>query len=186
MKTLVEYFQDLPDSRREAGQRHTLDFSLIIIIMALMSGYIGIRAMGDFAERNKEALITRLKPKKPRVPSFSTLRRILLNIDFKKLKEAFYQWSLQYVAIGSEDYFSIDGKSIKSTLSNYDKDTQDFISLVTVFSHKRKQVLNQQKFHNKKKSEIAIVEELIEELDLEGITLTMDALHCQKNSKKNT
>ena len=183
-KSLIEFLRELPDNRRGAGQRHTIEFGLIIIIMSIMSGYIGIRAMGDFAKRNKKDLIKYLKPLKPRVPSFSTLRRILLQVDFKELKEVFYRWSIQYVEIGKDEYYSIDGKSIKSTLSNYSESMQDFISIVTVFNQKQKQVITQQSYHNKKQSEISIVQELLEELDLKGRTITMDALHCQKNSKK--
>jgi hypothetical protein len=184
-KSLLEFLKELPDRRRGAGQRHKQEFGLIIIIMSMMSGYIGIRAMGDFAERNKEELIKALKPLKPRVPSFSTLRRILLQLDFRQLAVLFHQWATQYEELEDEAYYSIDGKSIKSTANNYFNDMQDFVSLVSVFSHKRKQVIAQQKFHNKKVSEIGIVKELLEVLDLEGKTITMDALHCQKNSKKN-
>lgn len=179
-KSLLEFLQQLPDKRRGAGQRHQLDFGLIIIIMSMMSGYVGIRAMGDFAERNKEELIRIFNPKKPRVPSFSTLRRLLLQLDFVELREIFYQWSIQYVESKDGQYYSIDGKSIRSTVSNSNDAKQNFISIVTVFSQNRKQVLSQQKFQSKKTSEIGVVQSLIEELDLEGITLTMDALHCQK------
>lgn len=176
-KSLIEYLGELPDRRRGAGQRHQLDFNLIIIIMSMMSGYTGIRAMGDFAERNKESLIALLKPKKPRVPSFSTLRRTLLQVDFDELNTIFYQWSKQYI---EDDYYAIDGKSIRSTVENYHDSQQDFVSMVTVFSHRRKQVLAMQHYQNKKGSEIGIVQSLLEELDLEGKTITMDAMHCQK------
>ena len=179
-KSLVEYLKQLPDKRRGAGQRHQLDFGILIIIMSIMSGYVGIRAMGDFAEKNKEQLIKILKPKKPRVPSFSTLRRLMMQLDFSELRHIFYQWSLQYVDYTEGEYFAIDGKSIRSTVKNGTNEKQNFISMVTVFSQNRKQVLSQQKFQSKKASEINIVQGLIEELDLEGITLTMDALHCQK------
>jgi hypothetical protein len=179
-KSLLEFIKGLPDKRRGAGQRHQLEFGILIIIMSMMSGYIGIRAIGDFAERNKAALIESLKPKKPRVPSFSTIRRIMLQLNFAELREIFYQWSLQYVEPKEEEYYSIDGKSIRSTVTNIHDEKQNFISMVTVFSQNRKQVLTQQKYQNKKISEIGIVQGLIEELDLQGITLTMDALHCQK------
>jgi hypothetical protein len=182
-KSLLNYFEELSDYRRGAGQRHSQELSLIIIVMSLMSGYIGIRAMGDFVERNRDDLIKFLKPKKPRVPSYSTLRRILLHLDFKELKQVFTQWSSQYVEIAEYEYLALDGKGIKSTVKDYNSEMQDFISLVSVFSQKRKQVLNQQFFHSKKASEIPIVQELLQELDLEGKTVTLDALHCQKNSK---
>jgi len=179
-KSLLELIRSLPDNRRGAGQRHQLEFGVLIIIMSMMSGYISLRAMGDFAERNKDALIIALKPKKPRIPSFSTLRRLLLQINFSELKDIFYQWSLQYVDPTGEEHYSIDGKSIRSTVTDGKNEKQNFISMVSVFSQKRKQVLTQQKYQNKKNSEIGVVQGLLEELDLQGITLTMDALHCQK------
>jgi len=183
-KSLIEFIRELPDKRRVAGQRYQLEFGVILIIMSMMSGYIGIRAMGDFVERNKEDLIAVLKPKKARVPSFSTLRRLMIQLDFKELKEIFYRWSMQFVEANGEAFYSIDGKSIRSTVSNSQDEKQNFISMVTVFSQNRKQVLTQQKYQSKKTSEIGIVQGLIEELDLEGITLTMDALHCQKKQSK--
>lgn len=179
-KTLLDYLKELPDSRRGAGRRHNQAFSLLIIIMSIMSGYTGIRAMGDFVERNKEDLKKAFKPKNDRIPTYSTLRRIMLKVDFTKLKELFYQWSIQGIDTSKDNYYSIDGKSIRSTVSNGKNSNQNFISMVTVFCQNRKKVLTQQKYQNKKISEISIVQELIEELDLEGITLTMDALHSQK------
>jgi hypothetical protein len=179
-KSLIEYFSELHDVRRKEGRRHSLEFVLIIVVMAIMSNYVGYRAFGDFAKRNKDSLIKHLKPKKPRVPSFLTIRKVLQSIDFKQLTDLFTQWSLQYVEIGKEDYFSIDGKSIRSTVSEYGGEFQNFVSIVSIFSQKSKQVLTQQKYQNKKESEIDVVLDLLEQLDLTGKTITLDALHCQK------
>ena len=41
-----------------------------------------------------------------------------------------------------------------------------------------------EKIENKKESEIPVVRKLIKLLDLEGVTFTMDALHCQKATVK--
>ena len=54
------------------------------------------------------------------------------------------------------------------------------MSFVSVFSHKRGQVLKTAKLENQKRSEIPTVRELIEALDLQGVVVTLDALHCQK------
>lgn len=184
-KSLFEFLAEIPDFRRKAGKRHDLKFNIAIIIMSVMSGQCGIRAIGEFAKNNKKELIKRLKPPKDRIPSYSTIRRTLLGVEFNELSNAFYKWAVNYVAILEKEWVSIDGKAIKSTLTDYNKDCQDFISLVTVFSHKRRIALANKDYQNKKKSEINIVEELIEMLDLEGTIISLDALHCQKNSKKN-
>ena len=50
--------------------------------------------------------------------------------------------------------------------------------------YKKKEILCLEKMENKKESEIPIVRNLIKMLDLEGITFTLDALHCQKETLK--
>lgn len=184
-KSLQEYFKELQDIRRIQGRRHSLDFTLTIILMATMSNYHGYRAIGDFAECNKDDLIKYLKPSKPRVPSYSTIRRVLMSLDFNHFKEIFFNWATQYIDINQEDYLSIDGKSIRSTLSDYSTAYQDFVSIVSVFSQRQKQVLAMEKYHNKKVSEISLVQDLLEQLDLQGKTITLDALHCKKNYKND-
>ncbi len=47
-------------------------------------------------------------------------------------------------------------------------------------SHQRKLVLAVKMMENKHESEINVVRELIELLDLTGVVFTFDALHCQK------
>lgn len=41
-----------------------------------------------------------------------------------------------------------------------------------------------EKIENKKESEIPVVQKLIKMLDLEGVTFTLDSLHCQKETVK--
>ena len=47
-------------------------------------------------------------------------------------------------------------------------------------SHQRKLVLGVQMMENKQESEINVVRDLINLLDLTGVVFTFDALHCQK------
>jgi len=64
-----------------------------------------------------------------------------MNVDFDLLNQAFSQWALGYVTIEKDDWLSIDGKSIKSTFENYSSSYQNFVSMVSVFSQKRGQVI---------------------------------------------
>ncbi|NEO44054.1 MAG: hypothetical protein F6K55_07915 [Moorea sp. SIO4A3] len=75
---------------------------------------------------------------------------------------------------------SVDGKSLKNTVSDYDKAQQNFMSLVSVFSQKRGKVVAVQEMVYKKVSEITVVRNLLESLDLKGYVFTIEALHCQK------
>ena len=177
---LVEELSSIKDPRRGAGQRHELSFVLLIVIMSTMSGCFGYRAIEDFILRNKKDLIRYFKPKKGRLPSFSTVRRVMMNIDFENFTYTFYQWSKKYVSIEKGDWLSIDGKAIRGTFSKSDTCKQDFISLISVFSDKRGTILSSGKISQSKESEIPKVKTMIRLLDIEGVVFTIDALHCQK------
>ena len=67
--SLVALLGTINDPRRGQGKMHSLDHILIIIIMALMSGYFGVRATGDFVEKHEKELIALLKPRIKRLPA---------------------------------------------------------------------------------------------------------------------
>ncbi len=179
-KSLIDYLKQIPDSRNPHGCRHPLWLVLLIIIMGMMSGYWGYRQLGRFVERHRRALIQLLEIPQARVPSYSTLRRVMLQLDYHQLQMVFNQWSQQYSLIPSSEWISLDGKSLKNTVSNYDNAQQNFINCVSAFSHQRGLVLGVKMMENKLESEINVVRDLIELLDLTGVVFTFDALHCQK------
>jgi hypothetical protein len=183
-KNLIEILSTINDPRRGAGQRHNLVVVLLIVIMATINGYFGYRAMGDFVLRNRKDLLKQLKLKKKRLPSFSTIRRIILGVDFNELSEVFLLWSKGYVKIESGDWLNIDGKGIKGTVSDIHSSQQNFINLVSVFAEKRGMVIFSGKVINSKESEIPMVRKAIEVLDIEGVVFTLDALHCQKKRQQ--
>jgi hypothetical protein len=181
---LLEIFSAIPDSRRAQGRRHELGLILLITTMSIMSGYIGYRAIGDFMRRNREDLLRILKPKKNILPSFDVVRQVLISIDFNALSSQFYKWSKQYVKIDKNEWISIDGKAIGGTVSNSNTLNQNFVSLVSVYCSRQKLVIANAQLSNNKESEIPVVQQLIEMLHLQGVTFTLDALHCQKKRQK--
>lgn len=177
---LLYYFATIKDPRRLQGQRHELQLILLLTLMSIMSGYIGYRAIGDFIKRNRTDLLAILKPKKGRLPSFDVVRQVLINIDFKEVSEQFHNWAKQYITISKQEWVSIDGKAIGGTVANGHNIDQHFVSLVSLYCSKQKLVFGNAAVCNSKESEIPVVRQLIEALDLEGVTFTLDALHCQK------
>lgn len=181
---IIELIKTLQDYRRKQGQRHSLEVVLLIIIMAIMAGAKGERAIARFAENNKKDLIKTLKIKRKEIPSRYVFKGIIKNIDFYELQNIFYRWSLKIVKIKEKDVVSIDGKAIKGTVKNPHDKFQNFVSLVSVFASKRKQVLTTAKIDTQKENEIPKVQELITMLDLKDVTFTLDALHCQEKTVK--
>ena len=178
-KSVLDFLKEIPDTRRQAGRRHKQEFVLLIVLMAIMSGYYGYRAIGDFIERNRKDLLEYLQPPKNRLPSFFTVRRVLQGLDYVALSTQFYKWSQSYIELDEWEWLSIDGKAIGGT-SNKKDGYQNFVSMVSVFVSRQKMVLANGKLINSKESEIPLVQKLITALDLEGVIYTLDALHCQK------
>ena len=172
----------LEDHRRAQGRMHELRFTLILAIMSTMSGFHSLRAMGDFIEKNRKELIKTFKPKNDKLPSYLTINRVLQDIDFDKLTKIFHEWAISFVKIEDSEWISIDGKAIGGTVSALRNKRQKFVNLISVFSSKRKQVIQVGKINNGKESEIPKARELIKMLNLENVIFTMDALHCQKKT----
>jgi hypothetical protein len=183
-KSIVEFFEKIPDARRGAGQRHNQTLILVLVLMSTMSGCFGYRATGDFIRRNREALLKHLKPHKGRLPSFDTVRRVVMNMDFSEVSRQFKAWAAQYIVLKKGEWIAVDGKAIAGTsVVQREGQKQDFISLVSVYCSQQKIVLANGELRNAKQSEIPVVQSLIEALHLQHVVFTLDALHCQKKQR---
>jgi len=177
---LLEALAQVPDFRAPRGRRYPLQLILLLVIMGTISDCLGYRALEDFARRHHEALVERLKLPPMRFPSDSTFRRVMMGIDFTQLAQVFTNWIGDWMPTQEHDWLGVDGKSIKATVTNYDKAYQDFVNVVSVFSSRQGIAIALQQFRNKESSEIAVVQALLTTLQLEGVVFTFDSLHCQK------
>jgi predicted transposase YbfD/YdcC len=180
-KSIIDYLKEVPDPRGAQGSRDDLWQILLIIIMGIMSGHKDYRPLERFVERHRRSLIKLLALKHGTVPSYSTLRRMMIDVDYAALNSAFNNWAQEQprprgAAIAG------DGKSLRNTVSNGDNDKQNFISMVSLFSQEQGVVVATAIMENKKESEICVIQQLLSQLNLENHVFTMDALHCQKKT----
>ena len=179
-KSLLSLLRNMTDFRRNEGKIHDLEIIIMIILMAIMSGHTNYSAFYDFAhkKKNKRLIIKYLKPRKKILPSYDTIRRVFLNINFDELAHIFKIWAIQHIQLNEDDWVSFDGKAIKGTLPS---ESYKLIQLVTFFAHKSKTVLLHGKIKHKS-NEIPLVQQLIKESKLEKLVLTGDAMHTQKKT----
>lgn len=179
-KSLLSLLRNMTDFRREEGKIHDLEIIIMIILMAIMSGHTNYLAFSDFANKktNKRLIFKYLKPRKKILPSYDTIRRVFLNINFDELAYVFRIWALQHTQLNENDWISFDGKAIKGTLP---EESHKLVQLVTFFAHKSKIVLLHGKIKHKS-NEIPLVQQLIKESKLENLVLTGDAMHTQKKT----
>ena len=177
---LLEALTQVQDFRALRGRRYPLWLLLLLVIMGTMSGCFGYRALEDFARRHHDALVASLQLPPTRCPSDSTFRRVMMGIDFTDLAYVFNNWANDWMPTQAQDWLGVDGKSIRATVSDYDKAYQDFINVVSVFNTRCGVAIALEEFHNKESSEIAVVHALLATLKLQSVVFTFDSLHCQK------
>ncbi|NJL48963.1 MAG: transposase family protein [Leptolyngbyaceae cyanobacterium SM2_5_2] len=78
---ILEAFAELPDVRYSSGKRHQMTLCLALFTLAVAAGNQGVIAIGDWLKSYRRELIERFHPAKQRLPSDSTIRRVLLTLD---------------------------------------------------------------------------------------------------------
>lgn len=179
--TLIEALQRIPDPRRGAGRRYPLWVFLLLILLGTMSGYRGYRGLSRFMARHQGHLAQRLGLPRAALPSYSTIRRLLLEVDFNAVAEAFNHWAKAAGLVQAGHDYAVDGKSLKNTVTDAHQAQQNFVNVVSVFQLEQGVVVGQAAFDNQQQSEIEVVKQLLKRLHLSESTVSLDALHAQKN-----
>lgn len=178
---LIEKLKKVKDFRNDSGKRHPLWVVLLIIILGMMQSYTTDRALGDFAKNNHDLLITYFHLPFHRVPSRSTIRRILFGLDWSSLLAAFNEWAIEeYADKHGLKWLSIDGKSLKSTVSHPTDAAQNCLMFASFFSQDTGLVLNLQRWENKSSSEIHQVQSMVSNSALQNRVFSLDALHSNQ------
>lgn len=177
MKSLVEYLAKIQDARKDKGKRHELLPTLVLIIIAMLCGYTGLRAMARFGKNHRETLKEHIPLPRGKTPSCQTLQRIIKNLDVEEVIKSFNDWMEQYQI---SKRIAIDGDSIRNTLANTGDSEQNYVSLVSFFGQQSRLILKVELLENSKESEIKTVQKMLKELKIDKAVFRLDALRCQK------
>lgn len=177
---LFDFLKELKDPRRGQGQRHRLEDVMLIVIMAILSGYQGIRGFSRFAKSN-EVELEQILSLKHGVPCFYTIRAVLIGLEEEFLAQKFAAWVQGYSMLPEDDFVAFDGKAVSGTSTGGKTTMQNFLSVVSAFGHRSGLVLGMKAFENGKSGEAEALRQLVSTLGFKDKVFTMDALHTQKN-----
>ncbi|NEQ25551.1 MAG: ISAs1 family transposase [Microcoleus sp. SIO2G3] len=184
---LIEHLQQIPDYRKGRGRRHSLWLVLMLVLLGSLCGDRGYRPLTDFSHLHWSSLCELLElPSETRIRSYSTFRRVLQRVNFEGLIELFNRWSRTFIEVSEPTWVALDGKSIKSTLTDYSASYQNFVMTVCAFTHQSGIVLHLQTIENQHTSELEVVRQSIAALSGASIVFTFDALHCQKKRSNSS
>lgn len=176
---LRDALRGLKDYRRGQGRMHSVDTVMMIVIMGTLSGCYGYQPLGDFVKREGVALRRYLSPKNNKLPSVSTIWRVVTHIKEDDFLAIFSSWIASFHETLKEELIAIDGKALHGSKTS-DEDRK-LAHLVSMFAIDSKESLSMAKTVAKS-NEIPLVQQMIEQMGQTGVIYTMDAMHCQKQT----
>jgi predicted transposase YbfD/YdcC len=173
---LQKHFETITDPREKHKVKHALLEIVIMTICAVVAGCDAWYQIFHYCESKQTWFKRKLKLKlKHGIPSHDTFERVFALINPKEMERCFFLWVKAVVKLSAGEIVSIDGKTLCSSGDSENK----AIHMVSAWASKKNLVLGQVKT-DEKSNEITAIPDLIETLDLNGCTVTIDAIGCQK------
>ena len=173
---LFEKFEVLEDPRDIRGKKYKLIDILIMTIYGLLCGLKDFTNIADFMKL-KEDYFTKLLNLENGTPSHDCLSDVFAAIDSKKFMEIFIEWIKEIVKNKTGKNISIDGKAIKSATDKINNGSIPYI--VSAFIGEIGLSIGQVKVDDKS-NEIVAIPNLLDLLEIEGATITIDAIGTQE------
>jgi len=143
MRSLPEFFMDIPDPRRAQGRRHPLPVVLALSAGAILCGMRGYKAIADWAQSLGPKARARFrcpgKGGRYRVPSESIIRDCLIRVDPLHLDGALQRWNALYGE--ADESLAIDGKTLCNAIDAQGQQTH----IMGVVGHQSKTCYTQKK-----------------------------------------
>ena len=174
---LFERFEVLEDPREERKKKYKLIDILIMTIYGLLCGLKDFTNIADFMKL-KEDYFTKLLDLDNGTPSHDCLSDLYASIDPKQFMKIFIEWTKDILEKKTGKKISIDGKAIKSATDKINNGNIPYI--VSAFIGEIGLSIGEVKVDDKS-NEITAIPDLLDLLDIEGATITIDAIGTQED-----
>lgn len=169
---LFEILKTIHDPRQKQGMRHSCISIMAIATCAMLSGAKGYSAIAEWAKDLTPRQLRKLRCQK--APSVSPIKLVLQKLDPAEFDEKVCRWLVQSNGLLQSKGISVDGKVLRRSFGADGKQ----IHLLSALLHQEKIVIGQKKIPDKT-NEITGFRKLLSTLDIKGMLITADAMHCQ-------
>jgi predicted transposase YbfD/YdcC len=174
--SVQRHFGDLPDPRSDHGKRYPLDALITIAICGVICGaedWVGVAAFGE-AKRDWFCTFLDLPGD---TPTHDTFARVFARLDPDAFEARFRAWTAALAGqLGGT--LSLDGKTLRRSFDR--ASGKAALHMVSAWAGEHGLVFGQLAV-DEKSNEITALPRLLELLDLKGMTVTIDAIGCQKD-----
>jgi predicted transposase YbfD/YdcC len=180
LQQFATHFENLTDPRMARTRRHLLSDMLVIALCAMIANantWVDIENFGNA----KLDLLRRFLELPNGIPSHDTFGRVFARLDPAALLVCLQTWLSELRRNLGGKHVAIDGKTLRGS---HDGETRPHaLHLVSAWATEARLFLGQLAVAEKS-NEITAIPQLLELLDLEGDTVTIDAMGCQKEIAK--
>ena len=174
---IAEYFSELEDPRWH-NKRHMLLDIVVIAICAVICGADSWEDIELFGQA-KEPWLKGFLELPHGIPSHDTFRRVFAVLDTEQFQTRFVEWIQAVDKLTKGQVVAIDGKTLRR--SHDRREGKKALQIVSAWASTNSLVLGQRKV-NEESNEITAVPELLASLEIPGCIVTLDAIHCQRDT----
>ena len=177
MELFAECFADVEDPRKRDGD-HDLTEMLFISLVAALCGAKYCTDIAVFG-RAKKDLLCKVLVLENGIPSHDTFSRLFRMLDPRSLEKAFRRFTAAFAEqVKIEGVVALDGKALRRA---YERGKSHMPPvMVTAWAAKTRLALANVLAPGNNEAAAAL--QLIEMLQLKGCVVTMDALHCRRDT----
>jgi len=174
----MEVLKTVPDPRQRRGQRHGFAAVLAVGLAAVIAGAKSFVAIGEWVAHQPLEVLADLGVTARVGPAESTIRRVFTMIDPDCLDQLLgaFMWTRTHT-VGQRRVIALDGKTVRGARSK----TTTAPHLVAALDHATGVVVGQLAI-TAKSNEIPAVQGLLTLFDLQGVVVTVDAMHTQTDT----
>jgi len=179
-RDMLDYLGLVPDPRVERTRKHELPELLFIALAAVICGAEHWTHVEEFGKANQPWLDTFLDLPHG-IPSHDTFGRVFAALDPDALEAALQAFVRDFAGDSAGKHIAIDGKTLRRSFDRAAE--KSAVHMVTAWVYENHAAFGQVKV-NDKSNEITAIPQLLRLLDLNGATVTIDAMGCQKEIAK--
>lgn len=175
-KSIQDLFTEVPDPRVANRCTHKLSDILFIALSTLICNGEDFEDIVEFAHQRRDWLATILELPGG-IPSHDTFNRVLQRIDPDMLQQCLGEDGQLLLDTLNEKQISLDGKKIRG-VSPTSKGNEG-LYILSAWVSENSLCVGQTKVEDKS-NEITAIPNLLDTLDIQGATVSIDAIGCQK------
>ena len=173
------YFESLDDPRHTRNRKHLLVDVVVIAVCAILCGCDGPTAIHRWAKHRESWLAQHLALPNG-IPSRDCIRRLLIALKPEAFQRCFQAWISDAILTEADNpgrLVAIDGKTCRR--SHDAAKGLGALHIVSAWATEEGIALGQVAT-DAKSNEITAIPQLLEQIDLDGTLITIDAMGCQK------